>query len=216
MAREQPLGSNGAEGPTQAIRRISVVAPLLNEASHVDGLVADLAGQDFTGELDVIVADGGSSDGSVERLRAAAEQHRLSLTILENPARWVSQGLNACIRRARGDLIVRVDCHARYPRDYLRRCAIAAEETDAWNVGGVVVADGRTPMERAVRVRWIVRSGASAGRGMRAARRGCRWTPSPTGRSGPRHSTGQACSTRRSSATRTTSSTCVYGDRAVP
>ena len=150
MAREQPLGSNGANGATQPIRRISVVAPLLDEVTHVDGLVADLAGQDFTGELEVIVADGGSSDGSVERLRIGAEQHGLSLTVLENPARWVSQGLNACIRRARGDLIVRVDCHARYPRDYLRRCAIAAEETNAWNVGGVVVAKGRTLMERAV------------------------------------------------------------------
>jgi GT2 family glycosyltransferase len=62
----------------------------------------------------------------------------------------VSQGLNACIRHARGDLIVRLDCHSRYPADYLRRCAELSEQTGAWNVGGRLVPTGTTPMERAV------------------------------------------------------------------
>ena len=51
----------------------------------------------------------------------------------------MSHGLNKCIRAASGDLIVRVDCHSRYPADYLRRCLMAAEETGADNVGGVLV-----------------------------------------------------------------------------
>ena len=62
----------------------------------------------------------------------------------------MSQGLNACIRQARGDLIVRLDCHSRYPADYLRRCAELSEQTGAWNVGGRLVPTGTTPMERAV------------------------------------------------------------------
>ena len=121
-----------------------------NEAEHVDSLVGDLAAQDFAGDMEVLVADGGSTDGSVERLRAAAERHGLSVTILDNPARWVSHGLNMCIRAARGDLIVRIDCHSAYPPDYVRRCVLAAEETGAENVGGIFIPRGRTPMERAV------------------------------------------------------------------
>jgi glycosyltransferase involved in cell wall biosynthesis len=108
-----------------------------------------LAAQDFSGEVEVIVADGGSTDGSAALLLAAAERLGLSLRIVDNPARWVSQGLNECIREARGDLIVRADCHSRYPQDYLRRCAKASEATGADNVGGLVLAFGRTPMERA-------------------------------------------------------------------
>jgi succinoglycan biosynthesis protein ExoA len=51
----------------------------------------------------------------------------------------------------RGDLLVRLDCHSRYPGDYLRRCVLAAEEeSDALVVGGVIVAEGRTAMQRAV------------------------------------------------------------------
>jgi succinoglycan biosynthesis protein ExoA len=132
------------------VRRISVIAPMFNEADHVEGLVADIAAQDWDGERELLVADGRSTDGSVARLREAAARHGLPVTVLDNPERWVSPGLNRCVRAATSDLIVRVDCHSRYPADYLRRCAIAAEETGAENVGGVTVPTGRTVTERAV------------------------------------------------------------------
>jgi glycosyltransferase involved in cell wall biosynthesis len=132
------------------IGSISVVVPLRNERANVDRFVADLAAQDFAGELEVLVADGGSADGGIERLRAAARDAGLPLRVLDNPAGWVSHGLNACIRAARGDLIVRLDCHSRYPADYLRRCAEASEQTGAWNVGGRLVPAGTTRIERAV------------------------------------------------------------------
>lgn len=132
------------------MNRISVIVPMLNEAAYIERFVADVAGQDFPGEIEVIVADGGSTDSSVERLRAAAGRCGLGLTIVSNPARWVSHGLNACVAHATGELLVRLDCHSRYPRDYVRRCAAVAEETDAMAVGGIVVPDGRTITERAV------------------------------------------------------------------
>jgi glycosyltransferase involved in cell wall biosynthesis len=121
-----------------------------NEAEHVDGFVADVAAQDFDGEVELIVADGGSTDRSVDRLRTAAERHGLELTTLSNEAAWVSHGLNACIGAATGDLLVRLDCHSSYPADYLGRCARAAEETGALVVGGVIEPVGRTHVERAV------------------------------------------------------------------
>ena len=122
---------------------------MLNEADHVEHLVADLADQDFEGEMEVLVADGGSGDGSVGVLLAAAEHAGLDLTLLDNPSGWVSQALNACVREASGQLLIRLDCHSRYPRDYIRRCVVAAEETGAMAVGGFVAPEGRTGMERA-------------------------------------------------------------------
>ena len=130
--------------------RISVVAAMLNEAANVAGLVEDLAEQDFEGAIEIFVADGGSTDGSAELLQHAAENAGLELTVVDNPRRIVSTGLNECIRRCRGDLIVRLDCHSRYPPDYLSRCARAADETGAWNVGGIYEPVGRTATERAV------------------------------------------------------------------
>jgi succinoglycan biosynthesis protein ExoA len=132
------------------IRSISVIAPMFNEADHIGTFVADVAGQDFAGDVELLVADGRSNDGSVALLETACREADLRLTVIDNPDRWVSPGLNACIRIARGDLIVRMDCHTGYPPDYLRLCASAAEETGAWNIGGLVIPIGHTTMERAV------------------------------------------------------------------
>ena len=86
------------------IRRVSLVIPMFNEENHVDSLIADIAAQDFDGQLETIVADGRSTDRSIERLRVAASAANLELTVLPNDRRWVSHGLNECIRRATGDL----------------------------------------------------------------------------------------------------------------
>jgi glycosyltransferase involved in cell wall biosynthesis len=57
------------------VRFISIIAPMLNEAGHVERFVADVAAQDFEG--DVEAADRGSSDGSVEWLKAAGARRGL-------------------------------------------------------------------------------------------------------------------------------------------
>ena len=142
--------ASGLADKQRNIERISIIAPMLNEAPHIEHFIADVAAQDFTGKVEVLVADGGSTDGSVQLLQNAAGRAGLDLTVLPNPAGWVSHGLNACIRGATGDLLVRLDCHSRYPRDYLRLCARTAEESDALVVGGIVVPEGRTSTERAV------------------------------------------------------------------
>jgi len=137
---------------TSRIARVSVIVPMRDAAAHLAPLVRDIAAQDFPGDLEVLVADGNSTDGSAALLRSAADGHDLNLRVIDNPAGWVSPGLNACIREARGNLIVRMDCHTRYPADYIRRCAEVAEATGAWNVGGQVVPEGVTATERAVAI----------------------------------------------------------------
>lgn len=151
------MGENGAargtpaegNGQPAAIGRVSVVAPMRDEgAGNLVAFVEDVAAQDFAGELEVLVADGGNCDCA--QLRETAERLGVELRLIDNPAGWVSPGLNACIRAATGDLVVRLDCHSRYPADYLRRCAELAERSGAWNVGGRLVPRGETPFEQAV------------------------------------------------------------------
>ena len=132
-----------------AIEYVSIIVPMRNEAAHVEQLIADIAAQDFADKLEVFVADGRSTDDSGLRATSAGKRWGINLTVLDNPGERTTTGLNACIRRARGELIVRMDCHARYPSDYVRRCAVVSEETGAWNVGGPTLASGTTATERA-------------------------------------------------------------------
>ena len=109
--------------------------------------------------LEVLIADGQSDDGTRERLAAwcLADPR---FVMLDNPGRIVSTGLNACIERARGEVIVRLDIHTRFAPDYVARCIEALARTGADNVGGPWVAEGTGPLGEAVaaafQCRWVV------------------------------------------------------------
>lgn len=128
---------------------VSIVIPMYNEAAFVERLVDDLARQDYAGAIEVLVADGGSTDGSVELLTAAARRAGLDVRVLDNPDRFQSHGLNRCIRAATGDVVIRLDAHTHYDPNLVRNSVDALQETRAWVVGGNFECEGETVFERA-------------------------------------------------------------------
>ena len=82
-------------------------------------------------------------------LRTAASRE-LRLKVIDNPGRIVSIGLNAAIRAARGQIIIRMDAHTAYAPDYVARCLEVLEKTGADNVGGPWLATGDGYVGRAI------------------------------------------------------------------
>jgi len=144
------MSAEPSPAPTPAGRTVAIVVPMRNEEARVDGLVASVAAQDYRGSIQLIVADGASTDRSVERARAAAARQGVDLVVVENPAQRTASGLNRCIERADADLLVRMDCRARFAEDYVTWCVRTSEETGAENVGGPTLVEGRTTVERSV------------------------------------------------------------------
>jgi succinoglycan biosynthesis protein ExoA len=99
--------------------------------------------------MEIIIADGMSDDGTGEVLARFAKTYR-ELSVIDNPGRIVSTGLNAAIRAAKGQIIIRMDAHSEYAADYVRQCVRVMEETRADAVGGPWVARGTHFMERAI------------------------------------------------------------------
>ncbi len=126
---------------------ITVIVPCRNEIKHVHSFLDSVLRQELSScEWEIIVADGMSDDGT----RAVLEQYRRNhprMRVMDNPEKIVSTGLNAAIRAARGQIIIRMDVHAEYAVDYLRQCVEALERSGADNVGGsprVKAADYRS------------------------------------------------------------------------
>lgn len=140
---------------------LSVITPCRNECAFIDTFLDALAAQRLPEGWTVewLVADGRSDDGTRERLDARARADA-RLVVIDNPRLTVSTGLNACVARARGDAIARLDVHTTYADDYLAQCLAALERSGADNVGGPWVAVGDTPMQRAIAAafqsRWVV------------------------------------------------------------
>ena len=129
---------------------VTVAMPCLDEAGYIEACLRSVLAQDYPGALlEVIVADGGSTDGTRALVaRIATEDPRVAL--VDNPRRVQAAGMNEAIRRARGDVIVRMDVHCEYASDYVSKCVEALERTGADNVGGAQRARARSPFQRAV------------------------------------------------------------------
>jgi succinoglycan biosynthesis protein ExoA len=114
--------------------------PCRNEAKVIDAFLNSLLNQEM-GDInwEAIIADGMSDDGTRKVLEQFSKGHR-RIRIIDNPSRIVSTGLNACIRAATGDIILRMDVHTEYKADYVRRCVEVLRKTNAANVGGACVA----------------------------------------------------------------------------
>ena len=117
--------------------------------------MADLAAQDFEGEWRCSSPTAARRTARWSGSRAPRRPPGSRSRVLENPERLGLARAQPCIGAARGELIVRMDCHSRYPSDYLRRCAAAAPGTGAWNVGG----GARAQRHHAHRARRGVRDG---------------------------------------------------------
>src|SRR5262249_37638191 len=144
---------------------VSIVIPCRNEADHIEACVRSLLAQDFpTANFDVIVADGMSEDGTRDVLaRLARENARVSM--VDNPGRIVSTGLNAAIGAARGRIIIRADAHTEYAPDYVSQCVAVLQETGADNVGGPWVARGKGLKGQAIAAAFQSRFAVGAARG---------------------------------------------------
>lgn len=115
---------------------VSVIIPCRNEAGHIAGCIASVLTSDYPETmLEILVIDGASTDGTRESVAQLQRSHPI-IHVLDNPRRTVPVAMNIGIKAARGDVIVRMDAHSEYPRDYIRQCVTNLVASGADNVGG--------------------------------------------------------------------------------
>jgi cellulose synthase/poly-beta-1,6-N-acetylglucosamine synthase-like glycosyltransferase len=127
---------------------VSVLLPVRDEAAHITECLESLLGQDHP-VTEILIADGGSTDGTRDILTRLAVSHPV-VRVLDNPQRRQSYGLNLLLGAARGEIVVRADAHTTYPADYVRRCVAALASSGADLVGGAMLPQGVSPLERAI------------------------------------------------------------------
>ena len=149
---EQPGGLIGFDrAPAVAADRVLIVIPCLNEADVLADVVARILDDDGLQDARLVIADGGSTDGTRQiARRLAAEDRRVEL--LHNPRRLQSAALNLAARQAGAGAqwLVRVDAHAGYPRNYVSSLIDEARRTQAASVVVSMETRGVAPFQRAV------------------------------------------------------------------
>jgi glycosyltransferase involved in cell wall biosynthesis len=137
-------------GPTSqangSLPTISIIATVLNEADSIDRLVDSWMVQSLR-PLEIVIVDGGSVDGTWEKLQLHAREYPLLRAIrdescnLKNSPGPIARGRNVAIAAARGDVIACSDAGCSYGLDWLERLtAPIARENAEYVLGGSCIA----------------------------------------------------------------------------
>lgn len=131
---------------------VTIIIPCRNEEKHISTCLEAILQQDYPKDfLEILVADGMSTDKTRQILQSYSQKHDC-IRWFENPGKIVPTGLNTLIQNAKGEVIVRMDAHNDYPRDYVSKCVHYLFKENVDNVGGVwsTMPASQTPVAKAI------------------------------------------------------------------
>src|SRR5574338_352923 len=106
---------------------VSVIVPCYNEQSTIRSLLEALREQTYPcAEMEVIIADGLSTDGTLDVISAFQKDFPdLEVRVVDNKHRTIPSAVNRAIEVARGEIILRLDGHSKPYPDYVENCVLA-------------------------------------------------------------------------------------------
>jgi len=118
------------EGKIDSIPFVTAIVPIRNERRFIRDCLEGILAQDYPGDrLEILVADGMSTDGTREAVQALVEEHpERVIRLLDNPRHIFSTGFNLGLQEACGDVVIMVGGHMVMAEDYVSRCVAALSE----------------------------------------------------------------------------------------
>lgn len=110
---------------------VSVVVGLLNEEKFLPRLIEDFKKQTYNhNEIELIFIDGMSKDNSWKILEEFKNSNHdfYDVVLLKNPKVILSAGMNVGIKAARGECILKVDCHSHITDNFIENNVKIIEE----------------------------------------------------------------------------------------
>jgi succinoglycan biosynthesis protein ExoA len=144
------------------LKDVSFVMPVLNEQDYLAIAVESVLSQKTPGKKQLVLALGPSTDKTNQIAESLAKKYR-TLILIENPSGLTATGLNLAIEKSSYETIIRVDAHSELADNYAASAVKILNTTGAANVGGMMIAKGRTDFQKAVAFGYNSRFGLGGG-----------------------------------------------------
>ena len=128
---------------------MSVILTVIDEADNLGSLLDSLAEQARPPD-EVVVVDGGSTDGTLELLAEEMRRGRLPLHVLERPGANISRGRNIAIAAARGPIVASTDAGVRLEPRWLEALVAPIAAGESRVASGFFASDPRGAFETAL------------------------------------------------------------------
>src|SRR5438105_15709375 len=116
---------------TPRVPTVSVIVPCRDEERYIARCLDSIAATDYPRErLEVLVVDGLSEDRTRSIVADYGARYPF-IRLLDNPGRIPPTAVNAGIRAARGEILVRMDAHGVYRANYIPELAAVVQHSEA-------------------------------------------------------------------------------------
>ena len=132
---------------------LSVIVPIYNEEKYIAKCIDSILEQDYPkDDMELLLCDGMSKDRTREIIAEYQKKYPW-IQLLDNPDRIAPCAMNVGIKAAKGDVIMRLDAHATYEKNYFSALANGLKKYGADNIGSVCKTDvlNKTPKTLAIR-----------------------------------------------------------------
>ncbi len=131
---------------------LTVICPVYNEEKFIGRCIESLLDQTYSYELMELYFIDGMSTDSTRNIIAEYQNKYAHIKMLSNPHKTVPYALNLGIKHSVGEIIIRIDAHCEYPKNYLAELVHQLKELKADNVGGVweTLPSGKSELAKAI------------------------------------------------------------------
>jgi len=120
---------------------VSVICPVYNEERYIKKCIDSLLLQDYPlDDIEIIFVDGGSKDNTLHIIKQYMQEYKF-FYVINNRNRIVPIAMNMGIKFAKGTIIIRLDAHATYAKNYISVLVKRLFELNADNIGCVCKTD---------------------------------------------------------------------------
>ena len=135
---------------------LSVICPIYNEEKYIAQFLDSLLLQDYPKDnLEILLVDGMSKDRTIEIVAEYTAKYPF-VRLIENPDKIVPFAMNLGIDMAKGDVIMRLDAHATYEKNYFSVLVDALQKYNADNVGAVCRTDVLNKNSKTLAIREVL------------------------------------------------------------
>ncbi len=134
-------------------KSVSIIIPVYNEATFIKELLECITEQSYPPQfIETIIVDGGSKDETIDIIEKFIKNHPLDLKLFHNENKLQSYALNIGLDASRGEIIIRLDAHSIYEKNYIKKIVKYLENEEIMNIGGVARAKGYDYMSQIIAV----------------------------------------------------------------
>lgn len=135
---------------------LTVICPILNEEKYIAKCIDSILEQDYPkDDLEILFVDGMSRDKTREIVAELATKYPF-IHLIDNINHTVPWAMNLGIKAAKGDVIMRLDAHATYEKNYFSVLVDALQKYNADNVGAVCRTDVLNKNSKTLAIREVL------------------------------------------------------------